>query len=297
MNLSAERTKSLELAIDEVVKSYDGARDIDNLESAALPNKRAVIEAFCHLRAAIYIGFYSQRALNREVLRYALSEQLYPAYELLTEQIRRAVTYEEKMGRGPARRPTWSDAVVLRLVHALPELRETLNDDLLMTYGSDPAAKSLEEIVFSYPTLQAITAHRIAHLLHEEGVPMIPRIIAEYAHGLTGIDIHPGARIGRSFFIDHGTGVVIGETSEIGDRVRVYQGVTLGALSLPNVADSDRHKRYKRHPTIGDDVTIYAGATILGGDTVIGAGSIIGGNVWLVKSVPPKSKLFGRARE
>ncbi|MEB2313896.1 MAG: serine acetyltransferase [Sorangiineae bacterium] len=297
MNLSAERTKSLELAIDEVVKSYDGARDIDNLESAALPNKRAVIEAFCHLRAAIYIGFYSQRALNREVLRYALSEQLYPAYELLTEQIRRAVTYEEKMGHGPARRPTWSDAVVLRLVHALPELRETLNDDLLMTYRSDPAAKSLEEIVFSYPTLQAITAHRIAHLLHDEGVPMIPRIIAEYAHGLTGIDIHPGARIGRSFFIDHGTGVVIGETSEIGDRVRVYQGVTLGALSLPNVADSDRHKRYKRHPTIGDDVTIYAGATILGGDTVIGAGSIIGGNVWLVKSVPPKSKLFGRARE
>ncbi len=297
MVLSAERTRHLELAIDEVVSSYDSPDEINNLESAALPNKRMVVEAFSHLKPVVYMGFYSQRALNRESLRYALSEHLYPAYELLTEQIRRAVTYEEQVGRGPARKPSWSDAVVLRLFHALPELRHVLNSDLLATFDGDPAAKSLEEIVFSYPVIQAITAYRIAHILHEEGVPMIPRIIGEHAHSSTGIDIHPGARIGHGFFIDHGTGVVIGETSVIGDNVRMYQGVTLGALSLPHIADADRRQSNKRHPTLENNVTIYAGATILGGDTVIGEGSVIGGNVWLVKSVPPGSKIFGRARE
>ena len=149
----------------------------------------------------------------------------------------------------------------------------------------------MEEIVFSYPSIEAIVSYRIAHRLFRAGVPMIPRIITEHAHSRTGIDISPGAQIGERFFIDHGTGTVIGETCIFGNDVKLYQGVTLGALSVPN-----RDEQGKRHPTVEDGVTIYAGATILGGETVIGAGSIIGGNVWLTKSVPPGSRVFGRAR-
>jgi serine O-acetyltransferase len=295
------RTRDLELAIDEIVASYDARLAINNLESAALPNKRAVIEAFDHLKPVVYMGFYSMRSLNRDNLRFALSEHLYPANELLVEQICRAVTYEEQLGRdGP--RPwsqdpdDWSQAVMLRLFRELPELRRLLDSDVAAAYEGDPATNSVEEIVFSYPAIEAITAHRLAHVLHEEGVPMIPRIIAEHAHSRTGIDIHPAARIGERFFVDHGTGVVIGETCELGRNVKMYQGVTLGALSAKR-SDTPGPLAKKRHPTIEDDVTIYSGATILGGETVIGARSVIGGNVWIVKSVPPDSKIFGRARE
>jgi len=207
------------------------------------------------------------------------------------------VTYEQGMGRVPKKPEGWSEEVVLRLMNRLPELRRRLNGDLQAAFEGDPAANSVEEVVFSYPTIEAITAHRIAHVLHTEQVPMIPRIITEYAHGRTGIDLHPGARIGERFFIDHGTGVVIGETCEIGNNVKIYQGVTLGALSTRRGDYAGAPLAPKRHPTIEDNVTIYAGATILGGDTVIGAGSVIGGNVFLVKSVPPNSKIFGRARD
>jgi serine O-acetyltransferase len=194
------------------------------------------------------------------------------------------------MGRAPAGRgPEWSEEVVLQLFRALPGLRRTLNADVVAAYDGDPAAKSVEEVVFSYPAIEAITAYRIAHVLYSEQVEMIPRIISEHAHSKTGIDIHPGARIGERFFIDHGTGVVIGETSVIGRNVKIYQGVTLGALSVPRGGDAPR--RGQRHPTIEDNVTIYSGATILGGETVIGEGSVIGGNVWLVHSVPPGSKI------
>ena len=185
---------------------------------------------------------------------------------------------------------------MLRLLRRLPELRRILNADVLAAFEGDPAAKSVEEVVFSYPVVEAITAHRLAHVLYSERVPIVPRIIAEYAHGLTGVDIHPGAQIGPGFFLDHGTGVVIGETSIIGRNAKMYQGVTLGALSTRR-SDCDDPAKQKRHPTIEDNVTIYAGATILGGDTVIGEGSVIGGNVWLVRSVPPHSKIFGKAKE
>ncbi|MFW6197543.1 MAG: serine O-acetyltransferase EpsC, partial [Myxococcota bacterium] len=174
---------------------------------------------------------------------------------------------------------------------SLPRLRALLNEDVRAAYDGDPAAASVEEIIFSYPSVEAITAHRVAHELREMGVPMIPRIITEHAHSRTGIDISPGATIGERFFIDHGTGVVIGETAVIGNNVKLYQGVTLGALSVER-----NHRGGKRHPTLEDDVTIYSGATILGGETVIGRGSVIGGNVWLVESVPAGSTVFGRAR-
>jgi serine O-acetyltransferase len=182
-----------------------------------------------------------------------------------------------------------ADSVVLRFVERLPAVRSLLAEDVEAAFEGDPAAKSFAEIVVAYPSIRAIAIYRIAHELHAQGVPVLPRMMTEHAHDRTGIDIHPGARIGRRFFIDHGTGVVIGETSEIGDGVRLYQGVTLGARS-PRHGESLRGT--KRHPTIEDDVTIYAHASILGGETVIGAGSVIGGNVWLMESVPPGSKVI-----
>jgi serine O-acetyltransferase len=288
------RFRELEQAIDAAVESYTGELEIDNLESAALPNKRAVIEAYSNLKPVLFMGFYSTRALYRDNLRHAVAEHLYAAHDTFVEQIERALTYDAWMGRTKRVLPAGSgEEVVLRLMRAIPELRRMLNGDVKAAYEGDPAARSVEEIVFSYPALEAITAYRIAHELYKAGVPMIPRIITEHAHSTTGVDINPGAKIGERFFIDHGTGVVIGETAVIGDRVKLYQGVTLGALSVPN---REGDPPLKRHPTLEDEVTIYSGATILGGETVIGRGSIIGGNVWLVRSVPPGSKVFGRSR-
>ncbi|MCA9510644.1 MAG: serine O-acetyltransferase EpsC [Myxococcota bacterium] len=180
-------------------------------------------------------------------------------------------------------------SVVRRTIERLPVVRAALAEDVDAAYVGDPAARSFEEIVVAYPSIRALAIFRLAHELHEQGVPLVPRIMTEYAHDRTGIDIHPGARIGRRFFIDHGTGVVVGETAEIGDRVRVYQGVTIGAAS---VRDAGALRGHKRHPTIEDDVTIYAGATILGGETVVGRGSVIGGNVWITSSIEPGSRVL-----
>jgi len=291
-----ERHQDLEDVIDVIAQSYGGDEEINNLDSAALPNKRAVITAFNHIMPVLYMGFYSTRALNRTNLRYAISEHLYPAQDILVEQIDRAVRYHERMGRLTEKRSEgWSEDVVLRLLEKIPELRRILNSDVRAAYDGDPAASSIEEVIFSYPSVQAITAYRVAHELCMADVPMIPRIITEYAHSTSGIDINPCAQIGESFFIDHGTGVVIGATAIIGRNVKLYQGVTLGALSVSWNEARGCHAT-KRHPTIEDDVTIYAGASIHGGDTVIGKGSVIGGNVWLTKSVPPGSKIFGRAK-
>jgi serine O-acetyltransferase len=178
-----------------------------------------------------------------------------------------------------------------RFLESLPRVRSLLAEDVEAAYEGDPAATGYAEILVSYPSLHAVTIHRLAHELHRLGVPLLPRIMSEHAHCCYGIDIHPGARIGRHFFIDHGTGVVIGGTTVIGDRVKLYQSVTLGALSFPRDPDGRMIRGRKRHPTIEDDVTIYAGATILGGDTVIGRGSVIGGNVWLTESVPPDTRV------
>ncbi len=291
MSLS-HRYHELEQAIDGVLASYDGDDPINSLETAALPNKRAVIEAYGHLEPALFMGFYSHRALDRHNLRHGIAEHLYAAHGLLMDQIGRALHYQKWHGRVAPGCPLTAEDVVLELMRALPDVRRHLSGDVQAAYEGDPAAESLEEIVFSYPSLKAIAAYRVANVLRRAGVPMVPRIITEHAHGQTGIDISPGATIGDRFFIDHGTGVVIGETAVIGNDVKLYQGVTLGALSVPNRGDTR-----KRHPTLEDGVTVYAGATILGGETVIGRGSVIGGNVWLVTSVPPGSKVFGRARD
>jgi serine O-acetyltransferase len=292
LGMSERRTPGLEAVIDAVEASYDGPEEINSLDTSALPNKRQVVEAYRQIKSAIYMGFYSQRALDRGNLRYSLSEQIYPAFERLVTQIGRVLLYEERF-QHRAHRPNLAEELALGTMAKLPEIRRMLNGDIVAAFEGDPAAKSIEEIVFSYPSVEAITAYRVAHQLHVSGTPIIPRIISEYAHSNTGVDIHPGAQIGPHFFLDHGTGVVIGETCVIGANVKIYQGVTLGAISTRR-ADSVEHQR---HPTIEDDVTIYAGATILGGATVIGRGSVIGGNVWLTQSVPPGSKIFGRARE
>ena len=197
-----------------------------------------------------------------------------------------AARLEELLGKVELPGGATAASVALRFVEQLPSIRARLADDVGAAYEGDPAATGLREIVLAYPAIRALSIYRIAHELHTLGVPLLPRIMTEYAHDRTGIDIHPGARIGNHFFIDHGTGVVIGETAEVGDRVRIYQGVTLGAESL---RDSSTLRGVKRHPTVEDDVTIYAGTTILGGDTVIGTGSIIGGNVWLTRCVPPNT--------
>ncbi|HXJ37354.1 MAG TPA: serine O-acetyltransferase EpsC [Candidatus Eisenbacteria bacterium] len=286
--MSAQHPSELEDVITEVAASYGGGRLIDSLGTATLPSKRQVIEALTHLKAAMYLGYYATGSLDESKLRFTVASHLYPAYEILVEQIRRAVSYVGFRTAGEPRAAEWPKAVTVELLRDIPTIRTRLSKDVLAAFQGDPAANSVEEIIFSYPSIEAITVHRIAHELHTRGVPMLPRIMAEHAHSLSGIDIHPGAKIGDSFFIDHGTGVVIGETCVIGANVKIYQGVTLGALSVER-GPAGRGKQ--RHPTIEDNVTIYAGATILGGQTVIGAGSVIGGNVWLVESVPPGSHI------
>ena len=278
-----------EQIVDAVAQSYRGGRPIDNLESTALPNRRKIVQALIDVEHVIYMGFFSTRTLSEVNLRQHIGEHLYRAAEDLIEQIARAVGYHRGGGAPGEREHTWSEGVVMEAFSRIPALRDALSLDVHAAYDGDPAAKSIEEIIFSYPAIQAITAHRFAHVLYELDVPMVPRIIAEHAHSKTGIDIHPGATIGKRFFIDHGTGVVIGETTLIGDDVKLYQGVTLGALSVPRDQAGDLIREVKRHPTIEDRVTIYAGATVLGGDTVIGHDSIIGANTWLTAAVPAHS--------
>ena len=286
--MANERRGELEDVITDVAASYSAGRLIDSLSSAQLPNKRQVIEALNHLKAIMYLGYYATGSLDETRLRFAVASHLYPAYDILIEQIRRAASYEGFRSAGIPRDPGWPEQAALDLLRKLPALRTLLSKDVLAAFQGDPAANSVEEVIFSYPSIEAVTVHRIAHELYVLRVPMLPRIMSEHAHATSGIDIHPGASIGESFFIDHGTGVVIGETAVIGNNVKIFQGVTLGALSLARGGPGETGRR---HPTIEDEVTIYAGATLLGGDTVIGTGSVIGGNVWLIESVPPGSRL------
>ncbi|NLB59564.1 MAG: serine acetyltransferase [Lentisphaerae bacterium] len=218
-------------------------------------------------------------------LSITLAEQLESAfrYQCELEECLDCTTCQEEAQRA-----------VIFLMESLPDIHRLLRRDIQAAYEGDPAARSIMEIVMSYPYLQAIAIHRIAHQLYLRDVPLIPRVMSELAHSRTGIDIHPGAKIGGGFFIDHGTGVVIGETCIIGENVKIYQGVTLGALSFPKDAQGKLAKGLKRHPEVRDNVTIYAGATILGGETVVGEGAVIGGNVWLTHSVPAQAKVYNQ---
>ena len=260
---------------------------------APLPQKREVIAIVRGLQEVIYPGYFGDQSLYREYLHGHLGDQLFMLSKRLEGEVCRALAAPCRRPGGAAVPQATVEAreVVTAFFERLPEVMELIAADVGAAYEGDPAATCLEEIILAYPGVKAVFTYRIAHLLHGLGVPLIPRIMIEFAHNETGVDIHPGAAIGREFFIDHGTGVVIGETTVIGDRVKLYQGVTLGALSFPRDQRGTLVRGTKRHPTLEDDVVVYAGATILGGDTVVGRGAVIGGNVWLTTSVPPGSRV------
>jgi serine O-acetyltransferase len=278
--------------VENMVESCNRKEGFDHVGPEPIPSREAIIAIIRQLQRILFPGYFIQSRLDRVNLRYYLGQETTSLFDELSHQIALCIRHEcirhdlpcthcDERGREEA----------MIFIRELRELRIILGKDVKAAFEGDPAAGSYDEIIFSYPGLLAVTVHRIAHQLRHQDIALMPRIMSEYVHGLTGIDIHPGAHIGESFFIDHGVGVVIGETTEIGDRVRLYQGVTLGALSLPRDAVEKLRGR-KRHPTIQDDVIIYAGATILGGETVIGARSVIGGNVWLTESVPPDTRVF-----
>nr|HID57839.1 serine acetyltransferase [Desulfobacterales bacterium] len=257
-----------------------------------IPSHEAIVQIIHQVRRILFPGYFNRSWRDVHNLEYCLGQEAIELFERLSKQIVLSIQHDCLRLDQPCSQCTERGyETALQFIQALPEIRAILATDIQAALEGDPAAKSYDEVIFSYPGLFAITVYRMAHKLNELDVPLLPRGMTEYAHSLTGIDIHPGAEIGESFFIDHGTGVVVGETTEIGNRVRVYQGVTLGALSLPRDA-ATRFRNKKRHPTIEDDVIIYSNATILGGDTVIGARSIIGGNVWITESVPPETKVL-----
>lgn len=275
--------------VDALVASYRADDRTHHINATFLPSRDRTIDLFKTIRLLIYPGFFEHRRLNDENLHSYTTEVLDRMRADMAQQVDSALRYAANLDeRGKGDACEYCDVHAMEKTDAfidrLPELRRILADDVQAAFDGDPAARNTDEAIFCYPGVCAVTAHRVAHELLRLEVPLLPRIISEYAHTLTGIDIHPAATIGRSFFIDHGTGVVIGETAVIGDRVKLYQGVTIGALS----ADlSVKARGRRRHPTIEDDVVIYAGATILGGQTTIGTGSIIGGGVFITRSVPP----------
>jgi serine O-acetyltransferase len=256
-----------------------------------LPSRDAIVDVVEGLRAVLFPGYFGTSELTPESLRFHVGATLDRVLRVLREQVERCLLFTgDQNSRDDAVRAARASAVTQEFLARLPEVRRLLATDVKAAYEGDPAAASPDETIFCYPGIQAVANYRLAHALCRLGVPLLPRMITEHAHSITGIDVHPGAQIGEEFFIDHGTGVVIGETCMIGNRVRVYQGVTLGAKSFPLDEQGNPIKGIPRHPIVEDEVIIYGGATILGRVT-IGRGSTIGGNVWLTHSVPPGSRI------
>lgn len=291
---SAEELSGL---LDRINASYADQMGVNLLDERNLPGRKEVAEILTALGELLFPGF-DDAPRYRETLDCESAKLLTGLHAALFDQISRAFRFvcnhtEDCKDCDVAER---SAAAARELLFTIPDIRESLKLDVAAAYAGDPAARSPDEVILSYPCIKAISIQRLAHVLYHHQVPFIPRMMTEYAHSLTGIDIHPGAHLGRGVFIDHGTGVVIGETARIGNNVRIYQGVTLGALSFPKDACGMLIKGQRRHPTVEDNVTIYAGATVLG-DIVIGAGSVIGGNVWLTESLPPGTKITARPPE
>jgi len=265
---------------------------LEHLAPTPLPDRSSVIQILDDFLEVIYPGYFGRKYVETSNIEYHIGDLLDSIYARITVEIYRSVRPScERSGDFCSHCHDLAEDHALTLLRKLPDLRRRLAVDVQAAFDGDPAAKSIDEVIFAYPAIVAITIYRIAHELYLQGIPLLPRIMTEHVHSITGIDIHPGATIGQGFFIDHGTGVVIGETTIIGDRVKLYQGVTIGARSFAMDDEGKLIRGKKRHPTIEDDVVIYAGATILGGDTVIGRGSVIGGNVWLTRSVPPNSSV------
>jgi len=296
LNIQPGRIADIDAVVDELCRpeSYEAVYH-SPLHGAAMPSRERLAEVMQRLRAALFPGFFGASVVRLESMRYHLAANLDSVVHILSEQIRCGACFScVDFAQNCDTCSSTAREMAISLVRKLPEIRELLSSDVQAAYEGDPAARTPGETIFCYPSLAAMINHRVAHALYEIGVPLIPRIISEMAHSSTGIDIHPGATIGRHFFIDHGTGVVIGETCIIGDNCQLYQGVTLGALSFPKEADGTLTKGIPRHPILEDNVTVYAGATVLGRVT-IGRGSTIGGNVWVTHDVPPNSKVVQRS--
>jgi serine O-acetyltransferase len=279
--------------VDKITKSYATFGGMDHLEGRDLPSKKVVIEVLEDLFTILFPGYLGKEGTTKANIKYLLGNTLTSIYTRLTNEAEKSLKYIcRKVTECPhdvcQKR---AHVVVKELLEKIPEIRSFLSGDIEAAYNGDPAAVSTEEVILSYPCVLAIATYRIAHELYLRGIPLIPRIMSEHMHSLTGIDIHPGAKIGKNFFIDHGTGVVIGETTEIGDNVKLYQGVTLGALSFPKDEEGKIIRGRKRHPTVGNNVVIYSGATLLGADAVVGDNVVIGGNVWVTSPVASGTKI------
>ncbi len=265
-----------------IVASYRGSGGINHIGGRSLPARAAIARVLHEIEELCFPGFLAEEHLTDATLAPVTRARVERLAQALTEQVALDLAFQQE--RAPDEVRADAAALVGAMLQGIPELRAALSLDVAALLEGDPAARAKEEIILAYPGLRAVVVHRVAHRLWTAGARLVARMMSEDVHGRTGIDIHPGATIGKSFYIDHGTGVVIGETTLIGDHVKIYQGVSLGALSV-----SRRLQDQRRHPTIEDHVTIYAGATILGGGTVVGHHSVVGGNVWLVQSVPPYS--------
>ena len=284
--------KQLPKVVENIVDSCYDEECFEHIDSQLIPSRELVIEIVTRVREILFPGYFTKKNMDPVNLKYQMGRSVDVLFESLSEQVTHSIQHECLRYNQPCIQCVERGyKETLTFLESIPIMRKVLATDVRAAYEGDPAAKSYDEIVFSYPDIFAITVYRVAHQLFEQGIPLLPRIMTEYAHSITGIDIHPGAQIGESFFIDHGTGVVIGETAVIGKNVRIYQGVTLGALSLPKDA-GELLRGKRRHPTIEDEVIIYAGATILGEKVVIGARSVIGGNVWITEPVPPDTKVI-----
>ena len=289
-----ELNQRLPGVVESIVKSVLSEPRMQHLTSVLLPNRDTVIECISILRQILFPGYFGKQGLTAENLPFRVGELVIEVTDLLYEQVRCCLRYREQLAGSESQGSQCEECdreaaqIVASFLDRIPAIREVLATDVQAAFDGDPAAKSTDETIFCYPGLFAIFVQRMAHEFYRMQVPLLPRIMTEYAHSRTGIDIHPGAKLGRGLLIDHGTGVVIGETTEIGNNVKIYQGVTLGALAP---AFGQRLRGQKRHPTLEDDVTIYSGATILGGETVIGRGALIGGNVFITSSVPPLNQV------
>jgi serine O-acetyltransferase len=275
-----------------MLTAYAASGDLLHIEREDLPSKQRTIGILDDLLTLLFPSLSANDSLNSTDLRRAIRGAMQSLRTRLQREIVRSLRFSVRDEKTLTDNTYWrAERIAEELLEQLPEIKRRLSLDIEAAYEDDPAAQSVEEVILSYPCVYAIAAYRIAHELYLRSVPVIPRIMSEHAHTLSGVDIHPGARIGENFFIDHGTGVVIGETADIGNNVRIYQGVTVGARSLSHQEVSGL-RGTKRHPTIEDDVVIYSGATILGGTTVIGKGSIIGGNVWITSSIRPHTTVM-----
>jgi serine O-acetyltransferase len=280
--------RNLDKLIGEILASYRADDRTQRVGQRFLPSRGRIVEMLEEIRQLLFPGYFGRKALTEENVKYHVGSLLPRLGEDLATQINSCLCYAEGASPREGSAPKAAE-IAQRFLQRIPAIRKMLALDTQAAYDGDPAAKSIEEVIYCYPGFYAITVYRVAHELLTLGVPLMPRIMTEYAHSLTGVDIHPGAKIGRSFFIDHGTGVVVGETTRIGDNVKIYQGVTLGALSFPKDERGRVIKGLQRHPTIEDNVTIYANATILGGETVIGRGVTVGGNTFVTTSITADS--------